>query len=237
MNVQTGRVPIINAPRTVTTLALSIAAAHLVRVACGPAVDAWMLDAGAVFPARFWPWTGLVPGNSGVPPYSNALQALFPLLGTAFLHQGWSHLLINDFILLGVGKPVYLALSGGKQGTSWRFLAVFLLSVLGGSVAHLLAGYPHGAPAIGASGGVAGFIAIVLLLQQRKDARVVSRQFGIVVAVFAALNVAMAFVGPSLVGGEIAWQAHIGGFVAGAVAFQWLRPKPEQRRPAKHLLN
>ena len=41
--------------------------------------------------------------------------------------------------------------------------------------------------------------------------------FGFVVA-----NAMLAFLGPSMFGAEIAWQAHIGGYITGAILFRYL---------------
>ena len=129
-------------------------------------------------------------------------------------------------MLLGVGKPVfeYLERTGptGRNGAGYVFLLLFLVSVAGGSVAHLAATYPAGPPAIGASGGVSGLIAAVLLAQQGARPRLISRTFLGASLVFLVANVVLALVGPSMMGASIAWQAHVGGYVAGALACRFV---------------
>ena len=52
------------------------------------------------------------------------------------------------------------------------------------------------------------------------------RRFLTASAVFLVGNVILAFLGPSLFGAEIAWQAHVGGYVAGALLFRFLARDP-----------
>ncbi|MBR9808899.1 MAG: rhomboid family intramembrane serine protease [Alphaproteobacteria bacterium] len=215
--------PIINAPPLVTALALSLVVAHVIRLLGGQALDGFFVDVGAVFPERFWGWAGMSVGPQAYPPYGNALSALIPLVGTAFVHGSWSHLLMNAVMLVALGKPVYLVLqrvSRSVMGGNSAFLILFLMSVAAGSLVHLLTHFPVGPPAIGASGGVSGYLAAVLLLQNGPN--LLSRKFLTVTVVFVVANAMLAFLGPSMFGAQIAWQAHIGGYVAGAILFRYM---------------
>ena len=217
--------PIINAPPFVTAVALAIVAAHGLRLVTGSSLDLFFVDIGAVFPDRFWGWISGDPVTGGYAPYGNALEALIPLAGTALVHGSWSHVLMNTIMLIAVGKPVYAVMErimGSRAGVNLAFLGLFLASVVGGSLAHLLAHYPDGPPAIGASGGVSGLIAGALIVQNGLPARLFDRKFLTTSAVFFVGNLILAFLGPSLFGSEIAWQAHIGGYVAGALLFRFL---------------
>jgi membrane associated rhomboid family serine protease len=120
------------------------------------------------------------------------------LLGTAFLHIGLLHLAGNMLSLAIVG-PALERLLGW-----WRFLALYLLSALGGSVGIYLFGSPFGAVA-GASGAIFGLFAATLVVVRKLglDARFM------VLAV--ALNFGVSFApGISLLG-------HVGGFVVGGL--------------------
>ena len=217
--------PIINAPPIVTALALSLVVAHIIRLLAGQWLDGLFLDYGAIFPERFWGWLGFDMTPRAYPPYSNVFAAVIPLAGTAYVHGSWAHLLMNSIMLVAVGKPVYSALQQvalTRMAGNWTFLGVFFLSVIGGSLAHLVSHIPYGPPAIGASGGVSGLLAAVLLLQQGEATRLLSRPYLTVSAVFIAANFMLAFLGPSMFGSSIAWQAHIGGYVAGALLFRYL---------------
>jgi membrane associated rhomboid family serine protease len=120
------------------------------------------------------------------------------LLGSAFLHIGLLHLAGNLLSLAIVG-PALERVFGW-----WRFLAIYLVGALGGSVAVYLFGSPYGAVA-GASGAIYGLFAATLIVVRKLglDARFM------VLAV--ALNFAVSFApGISLLG-------HLGGFIAGGL--------------------
>lgn len=214
--------PIINAPPLVTALTLVIAAAHVARVLAGSWLDGIALDYGAVFPERFWAWAG-ADISQAMPPYGSAPAALTPLVGTAFVHGDWSHLLMNCIFLIALGKPVYGAVRQmvpGRRAGDMAFLAMFFLCVMGGSLAHLISYYPSGPPAIGASGGVSGLLAAVILMQQKKGGRLLERGFLAATGVFIVANIVLSLVGPQLIGASIAWQAHLGGYAMGAILFR-----------------
>lgn len=128
----------------------------------------------------------------------------YRLLTSAFLHEppgsgvGLLHIAFNMWALIVVGPALERML--GRL----RFLAVYLVSALGGSVFfYLLA--PANEPAIGASGAIFGLFGawFVLSRRLRLDARMI---VGLI-----AVNLLISFT----VSG-IAWQDHIGGLVAGA---------------------
>jgi membrane associated rhomboid family serine protease len=124
-------------------------------------------------------------------------------LTAAFLHSTSPlHILFNMYALWLVGPFLEQAFGRG------RFLALYLLAALGGSVGVLLLADPLSGswvtPVVGASGAVFGlFGAIIPVLRKLgRDARQI--------VVLIAINMAL----PFFVGG-IAWQAHVGGLVVG----------------------
>jgi membrane associated rhomboid family serine protease len=120
------------------------------------------------------------------------------LLTAAFLHIGPVHLVLNMLALLLFGSELE------RQLGRWRFLALYLLSALGGATAIQLLGQPGGAVA-GASTAIYGLLGGlgVLMLVQRQDIR------GLLTLL--AINVFISFLpGVSLLG-------HLGGLVAGAL--------------------
>lgn len=122
------------------------------------------------------------------------------VLTAAFMHIGLLHLALNMLALVVYGTQLELALG------RWRYLGVYLVSLLGGSAAIQLFGNPL-APVAGASAAIYGLLGAfgVLLLSQRQSLR------GL--ATLLALNVviSVAVPGISLIG-------HLGGLVAGAAA-------------------
>ena len=139
------------------------------------------------------------------------------LLGSAFLHIGLLHLAGNLLSLAIVG-PALERVFGW-----WRFLAIYLVSALGGSVAVYLFGSPFGAVA-GASGAIYGLFAATLIVVRKLglDARFM------VLAV--ALNFAVSFApGISLLG-------HLGGFVTGGLLTLAMVYAPKASRTSLQIL-
>jgi membrane associated rhomboid family serine protease len=139
------------------------------------------------------------------------------LLGAAFLHIGPLHLVVNMLALAVVGPGLERVFG------TWRYLAVYLLGALGGSVAVYLFGSPFDAVA-GASGAVFGLFAatLVVLRDLGLDARYMLVAIG--------LNFAVSFApGISLLG-------HLGGFVAGGLAALALVHAPKGSRTPVQIL-
>ncbi|WP_308116635.1 rhomboid family intramembrane serine protease [Occultella gossypii] len=143
----------------------------------------------------------------------------YRMITTAFLHAGIVHLLFNMYALWIVGP--FLEQMLGR----WRYVALYLLSALGGSVAVLaLAGDDvWNVATVGASGAVFGLFAAIAVVLRRTGRE--ARQILIVIGI----NVVVGFVIPG-----ISWQAHLGGLVTGAALgalFAYL-PKKERTRGA-----
>jgi membrane associated rhomboid family serine protease len=116
----------------------------------------------------------------------------------AFLHIGPVHLVFNMLALLLFGSELE------RQVGRWRYLALYLLSALGGAAAVQLFGDPR-VPVAGASAAIYGLLGAlgVLMLANRQDLR------GLLTLL--AINVFISFLpGISLLG-------HLGGLVAGAL--------------------
>ncbi|MCA0147041.1 rhomboid family intramembrane serine protease [Blastococcus sp. LR1] len=129
----------------------------------------------------------------------------------AFVHIGPVHLLMNMLALLFLGSELENAL--GRV----RYLALYLVSALGGAVAIQLFGDPR-VPVAGASGAIYGLLGAlaVLALARRQDVR------GVLTLV--AVYVVFSFLpGISLLG-------HLGGLVTGALTAGVL--VATRRRPA-----
>jgi membrane associated rhomboid family serine protease len=122
------------------------------------------------------------------------------LITSAFLHVNLLHITFNMIALLVVGPFVEQVLG------RWRYLSVYLLAALGGSVAVYLFG-DHFQPVAGASGAIYGLFAAALVLAQRikLDMRAL--------LVTIALNFLITFTIPG-----ISVEGHIGGFVVGGLA-------------------
>lgn len=151
----------------------------------------------------------LLPGSAVTQDYAfaPAVAAAEPwrFLTSAFLHStGFVlHIAFNMFVLYQVGP--YLEQALGRL----RFLALYLVSAVGGSVGVLLLAdplspYSWNGGVVGASGAVFGLLGALLLVQRRIGG--VNR--GLLVLI--GLNFALGFVVPN-----VAWQGHLGGLLTG----------------------
>ena len=69
---------------------------------------------------------------------------------------------------------------------------------------------------------MSGLIAAVLLGQKGLRTPLLSRPFLTASMLFLVANLVLAFIGPAMLGAGIAWQAHVGGYVAGALIFRFM---------------
>lgn len=145
------------------------------------------------------------------------------MVTSAFLHsQGFLlHIVLNMYMLWIFGQALEPLL--GRI----RFLAVYLISAVGGSVGYLLLTpiLPEGGPVpvVGASGAIFGLFGAMLVVQRHRRAE--TKQLWVLIAI----NGVIGFVVP-----QIAWQAHLGGLVAGALCAAVIAYAP--RGPRQHLV-
>lgn len=212
------REPIINAPLPLTVLGVLMIALHGARVFSPKMMQMEALMMGALAPDRFWAWV-----NQGPPGYAydGILSAIAPLFLSAFLHGDWMHVILNALFLIAVGKPVLgaiISLRGSYDGGAvMTFLLLFFLSQAVGGLFFLVMHYPVGPIAIGASAGVSGLMGAFILMRDGASARLLSRNFLSATGVFVFANILLAFMGPVLLGSSIAWEAHLGGYIGGAI--------------------
>lgn len=149
-------------------------------------------------------WSGLMHGWQ--PTYPGQPELMFATYG--FLHGGLSHLALNMVTLVAFGSVL-----APRFGTL-SFLLLYALSQIGGGLAF---GWlsSDGAPMVGASGAIFGLAgaflaltAIQLSAWQRSLMPVLQSAAGLVL-----LN----FVLWWAMDGGLAWQAHLGGAVAGTL--------------------
>jgi membrane associated rhomboid family serine protease len=129
---------------------------------------------------------------------------LYRLLTSAFLHSGITHILFNMFALFVVGPPLEIWL--GRV----RFIALYLLSAIGGSVLIYLFS-PLDVPTLGASGAVFGLFAATFVVGRKVNVDIRW------VVIMIVINLVITFTVPS-----ISWQGHLGGLMTGGlVAFAY----------------
>jgi len=233
-----GREPAILLPGVVTALLGLMLAVHLART--------FVLNEEGVQQLIYW--LAFIPAR-GIPA-AGFDGGWIPLLWTpfthAFLHAGWEHLLINCAWLAIFATPV--ARRYGPRAT----VILFLASAAAGAAFFAATTLPSLQVLIGASGGVAGLTGaacrfifqpvIVGRDPETGEGRVLGRRMaslgelmrnqraGFFIVVWLVLNAAVPFL-PMLIGQSIgiAWQAHLGGFLAGL----FLAPLFERRTAAR----
>ncbi len=145
--------------------------------------------------------------------------AVWQLLTSAFTHVEILHIGMNMLAIWFLGPSLEAAL--GRV----RFLAVYLLSALAGSVAVLWLSAPQ-TSTVGASGAVFGLIGALLVLAYKVHGDVRN------VLIWLGINVVYTFVGP----GSISWQGHLGGLLGGLAAALIIVYAPKPNRPRVQLL-
>ncbi|MBL8599019.1 MAG: rhomboid family intramembrane serine protease [Devosia sp.] len=174
---------------------------------------------------------------------------IWPLFWTpfthAFLHAGWEHVIFNTVWFVIFGTPI------ARRYGAAKLLILFLLSALAGAAAFAVTTLPQFALLVGASGGVAGltgaavrfiFQPIQVGIDPETGERIVlgrrlatigevlrhptARIFAIVWIVLNGIVPLLPMFMPGMAV-EIAWQAHIGGFLFGFFAI----PLFERRQP------
>ncbi|KNY04759.1 rhomboid family intramembrane serine protease [Microbacterium sp. GCS4] len=137
------------------------------------------------------------------------------MLTAVFAHGGFIHLGLNMLALWMLGQSLEPML--GRV----RFLSLYLISGLGGSVAVAL--LDPGTATVGASGAIFGLMAALLIIGRHIGANVTG------ILVILGINFVFGFFVPG-----IAWQAHLGGAVVGAVAALILtRTRRREQRAAQ----
>ncbi|HWL76049.1 rhomboid family intramembrane serine protease [Microbacterium sp.] len=187
--------------------------AYIVTLIPGLNAEGWLaFNSAFVLPASgvpFQPWR------------------LFTVL---LVHDGFWHVGLNMLALWMIGRSLEPLVG------RWRFLALYLISGLGGSVAvALLAPFTW---VVGASGAVFGLFGALLVIGRHIGANM--RGIAIIIGINLALPFVFALIGAigsgsfamALSAIRISWQAHLGGLVAGAlVGFIYARTRRLRQRP------
>ncbi len=226
------REPIFNAPAVVVAVLGAFVAVHLVRTFLSEAADERLIQLWAFDPLR-------LKGGGLLAPAGGLAVAITQFVTHVLTHGDLTHLLINSAWFLAFATPV------ARRIGPARFLAFFVLCGVGGALLYLPF---NDAPMIGASGAVSGLMGAAMrflfvplserdlealagegqrpplmsLAAALRDRRVV-----IAIAVWTLLNLVFAWGAPYLLGERnIAWEAHVGGFLTGLLTFGWFDPKP-----------
>lgn len=135
------------------------------------------------------------------------------MVTSMFAHANILHIALNMYTLWLFGMILEPLL--GRV----RFLVLFFMSGIAGSLGVFLIADPR-QPVIGASGAIFGMMAAFLIIQRRLGGNATQ------LLILVGINLVFSFVVPG-----IAWQAHIGGLVGGAlVGLIFVETRQQSRR-------
>jgi membrane associated rhomboid family serine protease len=242
MHSDTPREPIFNVPGVLIATLAALVVVHALRSFLSQSAEIEVLLLFAFIPARYD--TNILanatwPGGVGAD--------VWTFVTYAFLHADWMHLLFNSVWLLAFGTPL------ARRFGPARFLAFCAVTAAAGALAHLMTHYGQMVPMVGASGAVSGMMSGAMrfafqrggplrfggtddsyrvpalsLIETFRDPRVLA-----FLAVWFGLNLLFGLGAVSITGEDqpVAWQAHVGGFVAGLVLFSFFDPVNPVREP------
>ncbi|TFC99099.1 rhomboid family intramembrane serine protease [Cryobacterium sandaracinum] len=184
-----------NAPRTKPAILTRLkSTSHPVTtVIIGVTLAIYLLQfiLGAGFTSLLW-YAGVYSSPGSFEPWR--------LLTSVLVHGSIFHVLLNMYTLWIFGQILEGMLGRG------RFLALYVLSGLAGSLGVLFLSDPR-IPVVGASGAIFGLMGAFLIIQRRLGGNATQ------LLILVGINLVIGF----LPGLNVAWQAHVGGLIAGAV--------------------
>jgi membrane associated rhomboid family serine protease len=237
------REPFFNIPPVVVAVLAALAFIHVVRtILLSDEQDIEFLLTFAFIPARYDTSAlgGVLPGGFGA--------ELWTFVTYSLIHADWTHYGVNAVWLLPFGSAV-----ARRFGAS-RFLAFFAVTAAAGAAMHLVTHAGEQNPMIGASAAISGTMAAAMRFAFQRggplgfwrdgddaayrvpaipltgvlsDARVLA-----FLAVWFGINILFGLGTLPITGSDqvVAWQAHIGGFLAGLFLFSWFDPAPHLPR-------
>jgi membrane associated rhomboid family serine protease len=217
------REPIFNVPGAVLAVLALLIGLHVFREFLSPDDDLQLVLTLAFIPARLSGHAGELPGGE--------LAAVTQFVTHMLVHADMMHLLFNSVWLLAFGSAI------AKRNGGARFLAFAVVCGVLGAVLFLAVNPGAAVPVIGASGAISGLMggAFRLIfsatdtggLWRLREApetiplmplryALVDRRVMAATAIWLGINaLAIYGIGGPGAGSHIAWEAHIGGFLAG----------------------
>ncbi|MBL7961110.1 rhomboid family intramembrane serine protease [bacterium] len=157
-----------------------------------------------------------------------------PLVSSMFLHGGWMHVISNMWYLWIFGDNVE-----DRMGHK-KFLLFYVLCGLGAGLTHIYLNSDSPIPTVGASGAIAGVMGAYIVLYPKARVMTLLPIFIFIQIIeipayfFLGFWILLQFfqgtmaLGAEAHTGGVAWWAHLGGFVFGALLVFLFR-KPEGR--------
>jgi len=170
---------------------------------------------------------GMIPDHITREPSAPIYATIF---SSMFLHGGWLHL---------IGNMLYLWIFGNNIEDSvghFKFIVFYLLAGIAASLTHVVVDPRSAIPAVGASGAISGVLGAYLLLFPRARVLTIIPLWIFIRSIYLPAWVLLLFwfglqlfSGVASLGvgdqGGVAWWAHVGGFILGAVLVAGERAK------------
>ncbi|WMS42506.1 rhomboid family intramembrane serine protease [Acuticoccus sp. MNP-M23] len=229
-----GREPMFTMPTSVIVMIAVLGIVHALRSQLSFEDDIAVLAWFAFIPARYASAWSQLPGGLAADVWTFVTYAL--------LHGSVLHIVTNAIWLLAFGSAV------ARRFGAWRFWVFSAVAAAGGAGLHLVFHWGEGIPVVGASAAIAGLMAAATRFVFDRDGPLVfgsggsdakflkparpllvtlrNRRALAFIVIWFAINLAVGL-GSSYAGGlSIAWEAHLGGFLVGLLAFRLFDPVP-----------
>jgi membrane associated rhomboid family serine protease len=238
-DVPVQREPAFNIPPVVLAVLAVLVIVHLARtLLLNEQQDIEFLLNFAFIPARYdssFVLGGALPGGGA---------ELWTFVTYAFIHANWMHLIVNGVWFLPFGSAV------ARRFGALRFLAFFAVTAAVGAAFHLATHAGEQFPMIGASAAISGTMAAAMrfVFQRGGPLALIGRASNaayrvpaiplrgvladlrvvLFLVVWFGINILFGLGSFPITGNEqpVAWEAHIGGFLAGLLLFSWFDPTP-----------
>ena len=241
---ETPREPVLNLPGAMTVIVVVLVGIHAFRAILPPESDQWLIVTFGFVPARYD--TSVLVDRFAE--YGGEGAKIWGFLTYSFLHADISHLVFNLLWLLPFGSAV------ARRFGVVRFFLFLAVASIAGAAAHLVTHAGELAPMIGASAAISGAMAAAIcfafgrgsfLSFRRGDADAAARVPALplfkalrhprvvtFLALWFGINIIFGLGAIQLgsQGQSVAWQAHIGGFLAGLLLFSLFDPIPPASR-------
>src|SRR5262245_63254133 len=218
--------PALNVPPVVTGIAALLACVQAVKSLLPDETKVTLILALAFIPARYSGGAPELPGGY--------LTAVTSFVTYMIVHGGWVHLVVNILWMLAFGSAL------ARRMSASAFIAFSVLCGIAGAFTHLLFHFGDMTPVIGASAAISGQMAGALrfffnakrlpgesapdyggaptmsLAETLSDKRMLA-----ILAIWIATNAYFGISAVQIGGqeGNIAWEAHSGGFIWGLFLF------------------
>ena len=233
------REPLFNIPPVVIAVLAVLVLIHAVRMfVFSEQQDIEFLLSFAFIPARYDSSVvlgGALPGGGA---------DVWTFFTYALIHADWTHLGVNSIWLLPFGSAV------ARRFGAPRFLAFFAVTSAAGAALHLATHAGEQFPMIGASAAISGTMAAAMRFVFQRGGPLglwgrfdesayrvpaiplrnvlADRRVLLFLVVWFGINILFGLGSLPITGSDqtVAWQAHIGGFLAGLFLFSWFDPTP-----------